>query len=463
MITLRGFRVGARNDNENRGSILIMTVIMVMMIGIMFTSISGVINLQYRQGGLAAQDETAFQIAEAGLNFARWRLAHNPTDFSAAEHELADQLQGALGTYSLTFTAPQNGSTVVTITSVGHTANSPTREVTLTATYGIPSLAKYVFVTNEDVWYDEEIHGQVHSNGGIRMDGVSDGVMMSAKSTYVCQTSHGCANETKPGIWGDGSDSALWQFPVPSIDYSGLTVDLLDMQAAAVAAGTYYGPSGALGYHVVFNTDNTYSVFIVTATTTAMSSYAPDTGWQTVSHDIATEAFLTSAAVPDNGVIYVEDTLWVNGNIRSHVTVAAGRFPDTPSTNADIILNGSITYDGVYDGTRTFGAIAQKNILIPYSAAPDNLELDGAYLAQHGRFGRRYYSSGTYTLRTSMNLRGMIASNWTPVTTWVNESGTVISGYQTGASTYDSNLLYGPPPFFPTSGEYQFLSWGETQ
>lgn len=458
------FRLGGdMNHTGNKGNILILTIVMVMMIGVMFASIGGIINLQYHQGGLAAQDETALQIAEAGLNFARWRLAHSPSDYSAVQKDLVDQLQGTLGTYSLTFTPPPSGSTMVTITSVGHTANSPTREVTLKATYGIPSLAKYVFITNEDAWYNEVIHGMVHSNGGIRMDGTSDSSMTSAKETYVCKSFHGCNNITKPGVWGAGSDSALWQFPVPAIDYSGLTLNLLDMKAAATTAGTYLGPSGALGYHLVFNSNNTYSVYRVTAKTEAIHSYAADTGWEWVSHDIATEELVSSASVPDNGIIYAEDTLWVNGDIRTHITVAAGRFPDTPGTNADIILNGNISYGGVYDGTRIFGVVAQKNVLIPYSAAPDNLTLDGAYLAQHGRFGRRYYNIGTYQLRQSITLHGMIASNWTPVTTWVNGSGIVIGGYQTGTSTYDANLLYGPPPYFPTSGEYQFLSWEETQ
>lgn len=448
---------------KGKGNILIMVVIMVMMIGVMFASIGGVTNLQYRQGGLAAQDETAFQIAEAGLNFARWRLAHSPTNFNPVEQQVSDQLQGVLGTYSLTFVAPVAGNTIVTIVSKGYTANAPDRDVTLTATYGIPSFAKYVFITNEDVWYGGEIHGQVHSNGGIRMDGNSDSIMTSAKATYVCQSFHGCHNQTQPGIWGDGTDSALWQFPVPAIDYSGLTLNLIDMKTAAQNAGTYFGPSGAQGYHIVFNSNNTYSVYRVTQKTPVIRSYAADTGWEWASHDIAAETLLSSAVVPDNGVIYVEDTLWVNGDIRTHVTVASGRFPDTPSTNADIILNGSISYGGVYDGTRTFGAIAQKNVLIPYSGASDNLQLDGAYLAQHGRFGRRYYATGAYRFRASMNLYGMIASNFTPVTTWVDSNSAVLSGYQTSVSTYDANLLYGPPPFFPTSGEYQFLSWGETQ
>lgn len=446
------------------GGITILSLMTVAMVGAIFIAIGGLVNRQYHEGGLVAQDETAFQVAEAGLDFARWRLSHDGDDFSAVQQEVNDQLQGLLGTYSLTFTPPSSGSTIVTITSVGRTANAPTREVTLTATYGIPSLATYVFVTNEDVWYKgAEIHGAVHANGGIRMDGTSDSVMTSAKETYVCHDFHGCHNQTKPGIWGDGSDSTLWQFPVPPVDYAGLTLNLIDMKTAAQAANTYLPPSDAHGYHIVFNSNNTYSVYRVTEKTPVKKSYSEDTGWDLLSHDIAEETLISSAPVPDNGIIYAEDTLWVNGDVRTHITVAAGRFPDTPGTNADIILNGNISYGDVYDGTRSFGAIAQKNVLIPYSAAPDVLTLDGAYLAQHGRFGRRYYPSGEYKLRSAIHVRGMIGSNWTPVTAWADGNSGVHSGYEQATITYDAHLLYGPPPFFPTSGEYQLLSWEETR
>src|SRR3989344_6625204 len=92
------------NTKNQQGGILIMTVILVMMLTVMFISLSGITNLQYRQGGLAAQDETALQIAEAGLNFARWRLAHDSTNFTSVTKEMNDPLHGLLGTYALTFT-----------------------------------------------------------------------------------------------------------------------------------------------------------------------------------------------------------------------------------------------------------------------------------------------------------------------------------------------------------------------
>lgn len=430
------------------------------MIAVMFVSLGGVTNLQYQQGGIAAQDETAFQIAEAGLNFARWRLAHNGVDVSPVQQQVYDQQQGLLGTYSLTFVAPQVGSTIIRITSVGHTTNSPTRNVTLEATYGKPSFAKYATLLNDNVWFGEVISGAVHSNGGIRMDGQSDNTMTSAKATYTCDSTQGCNGSiTKPGVWGVGGNSALWKYPVPAVDYAGLTANLLSMKTAAQSAGTYFGSSGGYGYHIVFNSNGTYSLYKVTAKKSNISSYFPDTGFQSSSYDINTETLITSATVPSEGILFFEDTVWVEGTVTGRVTLASGKFPENPSTYTDIILNGNVTYNGVKDGTRSFGAISQGNVLIPYYAAQNNLTLNGAFVAQHGRFGRRYYYTGSFILRSTLDMYGMMASNLVPVTTWVDGSGSVISGYQGGTTSYDPNLLYAPPPFFPTTGEYQFLSW----
>lgn len=444
---------------NHSGGILIMMVITVMMVTVMFTSIGGVTNLQYHEGALVAQDETAFQIAEAGLNYARWRLAHEPDNFDPVTQDIQDPLKGSLGTYTLTFTAPLPGSTIVTIVSVGHTANSPTREVTLEATYGKPSLTRYATLVNDDVWFTGTISGAVHANGGIRMDGQSDGPVTSAKETYVCQQRHGCSNVTKPGVWGVGIDSSLWNFPVPSVNYGAITVSLLDMQEAAIAAGTYFGPSGGYGYNLVFNSDNTYTLYQVTTKMPQVISWTPpDNQYKLTQDDIKSQTLLSTSSVPANGVLFFEDNVWVSGDIRTRVTIASGRFIE-PFTFTDIIINGNISYGGVKDGTRVLGAVAQGNILIPYSGAPNDLQMDGAYVAQNGRVGRRHYPQGTYRLRNSIVRYGMAASNLVPGTTWLYSNGTVWSGYQSGSVSYDPNLFYGPPPYFPTSGEYQFLSW----
>ena len=80
----------------------------------------------------------------------------------------------------------------------------------------------------------------------------------------------------------------------------------------------------------------------------------------------------------------------------------------------------------------------------------DVLTVDAALVAENGRIGRFYYGSnctanGTdYHVRSTINLNGMIATN--------NRYGfayTDNTGYQIRNITYDSNLLYAPPPSFP--------------
>lgn len=451
-----------------RGGVLLMVLVFVSMFAVIFIGLSGFIGRSYHEAVLQSQDELAFQVAEAGLNFARWRLAHEPDEFEAESRAVTDQFAGQLGTFTVTFAVPQPGSTVVEITSRGRTSAQPAREVTLRARYGQPSLARYASITNNDVWYGGQISGPVHANGGIRMDGQSDSLMTSAQETYACQPYHGCRApfETKPGVWGSGEIQSLWDFPVPVVDYNALTLDLLAMRDAAQAAGTYLAPSRAFGYEVVFNSNNTYAVYRVTSLGPRVWSWWEGV-WERLSHDVGSRQLLATRAVPSNGVIYAEDTVWVRGDVRDRVTVAAGVFPDSPATNVNIILNGSLGYGGVTDGSRAFAAVAQRHVLLPWSGVPDVMQLDGAFVAQRGSFHRRYYpdccGAQAHRLKTSLMRYGMIASNGVPATAWVDGSGRVISGFRSGQSAYDPYLRYGPPPYFPTSGQYEFISWEEDQ
>lgn len=451
---------------RDTGSTLTMTLVFVVMFAVVFAALAGLVSRTYHESVLQAQDETAFQVAEAGLNYARWRLAHNPDDYAPAERQLVDQFAGVLGTYSLTFATPYPGSTLVAITSVGKTKSQPARQVTLRARYAQPSLARYASITNDDVWYGSLINGMVHANGGIRMDGSSSSLMTSARETYACQPKHGCSSpyQTKPGIWGTGTKAELWEYPVVPVDYNALSKDLLVIKEAAVGLGTYYGPSGAYGYQIVFNSNNTYTISRVTNKTGVIRSCMYQPNWQCgyFSHDVSTTANAQTAPVPANGVIYIEDTVWVRGDIRSRVTLAAGVFPDQPATNSDIILNGNISYGGVRDASRVFGAVAQRHVLIPYSGAPSTMQLDGAFVAQKGSFHRRYYPSGPHQLKESLTRYGMVASNGVPGTAWIS-GGQIVSGFKKGSGTWDPHLLYNPPPYFPTSGQYEFISWEEEQ
>jgi len=459
-----------RKPKTECGGILIMTLVFVSMFVVIFIGLTGMVSRTYHETVLQAHDELAFQVAEGGLNYARWRLAHDADDFTAETGVITDQLTGDLGEYDLTFEQPLAGSTVVSIASVGNTLNHPQRQVTLRARYGQPSLARYASITNGDVWYGGPISGPVHANGGIRMDGTSDSLMTSAQETYACQPYHGCSSpfQTKPGVWGTGELDELWEFPVTSVDYNSITLDLLDMRDAAELTNTDYGPSGAFGYQVEFFDDNTFSISRVTSRGSSVWSWWTEGGWRFTSHDVGATQLVETKAVPSGGVIYAEDMVWVEGDIMDRVTVAAGVYPDTPATNVDVIVNGNVSYGGVHDGTRSFAAVAQRHVLIPWSGAPDQMRMDGAFVAQHGSFHRRFYpnccGSQAHRLKSLLIRYGMIASDGVPATAWVTGGGgTVVSGFEQGQASYDPNMLYAPPPYFPAGGQYEFISWEEDQ
>jgi hypothetical protein len=43
----------------------------------------------------------------------------------------------------------------------------------------------------------------------------------------------------------------------------------------------------------------------------------------------------------------------------------------------------------------------------------------------------------------------------------VNGSNQITAGYTTTATNFDSNLIYSPPPQYPTTGNYSILNWRE--
>jgi hypothetical protein len=163
-------------------------------------------------------------------------------------------------------------------------------------------------------------------------------------------------------------------------------------------------------------------------------------------------------AIPANGLIFVEDNVWVEGQINTaRVTLAAGKFPDNAATRPSITVNNSLTYTN-YDGQDVIALISQGDVNVGLGSA-DTLRIDAALVAQNGRTGRYYYSSSCNTgyTRSSLTLYGMIASNIRYGFAYTDNTG-----YGTRNIIYDANLLYGPPPSFPlTSDQYQTISWEE--
>jgi hypothetical protein len=412
--------------------------------------------------------EQAFQIAEAGVNYYQWHLAHFPTDYKDGTgaagpyvHDYVDKDTNAvIGRFSLNITAPSTGSTVVTIQSTGYTLENPNQKRVITTRYGIPSLAQYAFLTNSDAWIgdSENISGQLHTNGGLRFDGSGNAPITSAKTTYTCQSWSGSpCPAVKAGIWGaaNAATKAFWDYPVPNIDFSTITADLATIKGGAQASGIYLPPSNAQGYSLVFNSAGTVSVYKVT------SLRSTPTGWdvQNNAHnedvDYSNRTLQYTVTIPANGLIYVEDRTWVEGTVKGRALVAAAKLPYNAASAPSILIPNSISY-AAKDGTNVLGLIAQKDILVTYYA-PNILNIDAALIAQNGSAQRYYWPGDT---KTSITIYGAVSSFGTWTWSWVDGSGNLTSGYNITTTVYDSNLLYSPPPNFPlTTSGYQQISW----
>lgn len=413
--------------------------------------------------------DQSLSIAEAGIHYYRWHLAHSPLDFTDGTghpgpyvHDYYDPQGSKIGQYSLEITPPDPGSSIITIKSTGKMSNNPNVTRVIETRFGIPSLAQYSFLHNANVWFGSglTVHGRVLSNGGIRQDGVNDSVIQSAKETYTCGTETGCSpSRIRPGIWGAGGPTSLWDFPVPAADFNAISVDFGVMKAEAQLRGVYFGPSSRSGYRVIFRTNGTADVYEVNSTN-YYRGYDSDGGCSNLYQRIATQSLKGNYPLSTKHIFFFEDTVWVEGIINGQVTVAAARFP-IDSYNEDIWINGNITYLAK-NGNHQLGIIAQRNIYFAKDL-PEIFEIDGALLAQKGKIIRHnYHASGCSSYSNSvldqLIIYGSVISNQKSYWNWGTPPS---SGFVTRDVTYDNHLYLIPPPYFPSTGDYQFISWTE--
>lgn len=460
----------------------------------------------HRAATAFGQKEQAFQIAEAGIEYYRWHLAHAPEDFQDGQaapgpyvHDYFDQNGNLLGQFTLTITPPPVGSTVVTVVSEGEVAADPTVSRSIEAILAIPSLAKFAVAANAPMRFGEgtEVFGPIHSNNGIRFDGLAHNLVTSAKTDYD-DPDHTGANEfgvhthvNVPPATGINDEFRAAEAPpltappsrsdvfitgralgVPAIDFDGFATDLGDIEdltetSPAIAntvcrngaTGVYCGSSGVAGYLLVLKTNDTFDLFKVSSQLAAPSGCDPSgsqTGWGTWSVG-ATTAYLSNQPFPANGLLFFKDNVWVKGAIDgARLTVAAAR--DWPNADAQISVTDNLTYTH-YDGSEVLGLIAQGNLNVGLASA-DDLRLDAALVSKNGRVGRYYYESpgcAPYDSRHQITLYGMIATNQRYGFAYTDGTGYAIRNIN-----YDGHLLYGPPPSFPlTADHYEVISWRE--
>ncbi|NTV44394.1 MAG: hypothetical protein HGA67_01710 [Candidatus Yonathbacteria bacterium] len=463
--------------NRHAGYMVMLVVVFTSVFVTLMFGLTGFVMIQKKATVQKEYAEQSLQIAEAGLDYYQWYLAHNPDDLTDGTgeegpyaHTYTDPESALTGTFSLDVSGNMECGSVssISIRSTGYTDAAPGVERVVYGRYARPSVAEYAYIINDNVWAgnDRVIVGRYHANGGIRMDGTNQSLVTSGVATWQCTSSFGCSpTQTKPGVFGSGSGSSLWQYPAETVDFVGLNLNLATVKTKAQNGGGLYfperwGSSTTLGYHVIFNANETMTVYRVSGTT-SINSYTEDDGWESRPEQVRTQSLIGTYAIPSAcGLVFFENNLWVEGTVSGKVTVVAANTVRA-NVDADAYIVNNINYAHT-DGSDGLTLVAENNALIPYNV-PFNMDIRGVIIAQNGRFGRNHYDSGSQDTRGTLTVNGSIVSNKRVGTKWTSGS-TFISGFAQRYDSYDRKLATEPPPLTPNfDDEYKFVEWREME
>ena len=475
-----------RYQGDAHGSILVVTVVFVGLFSLLFGSLLNYLLTQYHWAGSRTEEERALDIAEAGVEYYRWHLAHYPDDLRDGTgaagpyvHVYEDPEVGPIGEYSLQI----GGETlcghvqVVHATSTGHTYQDPSIQRTIVVKIARPTVADYSYVVDSNVWAgsDRTIIGPYHSNGVIRMDGDNHSAVTSKIGTTSCSGAGlgGCSG-TIAGVYGTGDHPEWWRSAQPDIPFTNFDYDFGQMESLAQSSGIKLNKisndaTGPYGYSLVLQSNGTGSIYRVTSVT-----WIPATtpGMQSVSlteilGTIGTKRQLIETRTIPTAcpLIYASDRVWLEGTVSGKVTVVAN---DTGAAMPDLFLQNNLTY-GTTTGRDGVTVLAERNLLIPLYV-PDTMNISGVFIAQKGSFGRAAYdrsdvssSYRSYITRTALNTTGTVVSKLRTGTRW---SGTDPDpeGFLTRNDYYDRSLAKSPPALTPfTSPDFHFIEWREVQ
>lgn len=465
--------------NKKASAIVYVLVIMSAVIVILVSMIQYVAS-QIKYGFYEASREESFQIAEAGIYFYRWYLAHeiegktaqqindfwengNPYGVNSPyEAEYKDPQGAGIGKFSISVTPPEVYSTIVVVKSTGWTYKNPDSQRTVQVRFRRPSWSEYAVLGNDFIRFGDgtDVYGPIHANEGVHFDGVAHNTVTASTETYYDNDFD--VKDWKDGVWtawpGEynanmTSDVFLGgkSFPVPDKDFSGVTADLALMKQAAIDSVTYFD-SSRRGRHIILKIDGTFDIRKVRryhGFTKSITGY--DGSWE-------------NYPIPDNGIIYVEDNIWLEGKVNGkRVTVVAADLVGggTPT----IFIEHDIEYTN-YDSSDVIGIVAENDVEI-IKNSEDDLKIDGVLIAQTGRVGRSYYSQfcpcaseACVDKKDTITVFGSLATNKRYGFAW-GDACPRSSGYATRNLLYDNNLLYFPPPYFPTGTEYSLDLWEE--
>jgi hypothetical protein len=136
----------------------------------------------------------------------------------------------------------------------------------------------------------------------------------------------------------------------------------------------------------------------------------------------------------------------------------------------DVTITDNLQYKTPPDATRppthtsnlraaTLGVVAEDIILA--SSTPNEMTIDGVLLAGGENTANGSFYNSDYAGKKKNNLNilgGVIQKKRGPVGTFNQSNNTLKTGYNKNYR-YDTRMVDDPPPFFPTTGQFDIKSW----
>ena len=456
----------------------------------------------------------AFNAAESGADYAYQKLRDlttSPTTLTAWDPFGGTQVLDTAdhSTYRVTIYPDPNNATqyrkIFRIVSIGAVGDK-TQKIELVVQQA--SFGRYAYFTDKEtssitggaIWWKagESVDGPVHSNNAsgsnfnINYNGSSAPIFLDMVTAHGNSMNYNPSNPSNEATYGkifkDGSKG--FRLGVPAIQLPTST----DIQKNAAWGGTTSFP-GTNGVYLKANSQGgiyirgdaavTFSlnasgnqkIVIVQGSNTTTITLNRSAHSTSVSGPVGSGSNSSSANLP-NGVIYctgnitslkgeIADNLYSGGQVttRSAFTVATD-----VNNDKNITITGNLIYHTRPDKTQsdtatcnlaagTLGLVAHNTVIS--TSTPTNVELDAVMLSggentDDGSFYAQNHDSRS--VGTLNVLGGIIQKAREPVGTFNASTGQTTNGFSKDYH-YDPRLAVNPPPFYPTTGQYEKLSW----
>ena len=365
---------------------------------------------------------TARSIAGSGMNLAARALFENSAWRSGF---LNKEFGGGL----FTCTVRDTTNNRVRVTSVG-TFHNMTRVISCLLQPSSFSRFGYYSVIEGSIWWitGDTVWGPMHTQDNLRVAGAP---VFMQRSTSLKSIIYNTGPSVDKPVFKGGYDCGV-SIKLPS--------DLVPLLTAATSGKKFTGP------------DSVYFQF----ESNGKLKWKQGVGSAWTEENVA--------SFTPNGVIYADGAnVHVSGVLDGRVTICAAGLTGK-GKQGNIYIDGGITYannplTGPSDDI--LGLVAENSILIADNAANagKSIDIQASVFCRTGGFTAENYS--TRGIEGSIRLLGGIQHNARePVGTFTGSPPHIVSGYLKNY-LYDQRLMTDAPPFFPTTGQFEIVSWFE--